>query len=113
MKTDFTYLKNMSGDNEEVMKEMIGIFIEQVNEISEGMVLALEEKDWLSLSRLAHKAKSSVAIMGMSEMEAELKRLEKKAGEGKEVNTYNTLVNKFKVDCDIAIDELKAFAKIK
>ena len=113
MKTDLTYLKSMSGGNEEVVKEMIGIFIDQVHEISEGMALALKEEDWLSLSRLAHKAKSSVAIMGMLEMEAELKRLEHIAGEGKEVITFKTLVDKFNVDCHIAIDELKAFAKIK
>jgi HPt (histidine-containing phosphotransfer) domain-containing protein len=113
MMTDLTYLKNMSGGNEEVVKEMIGIFIEQVNEISNDMILAVKEEDWLSLSRLAHKAKSSVAIMGMSELETELKRLERIAGEGKEVETFKTLVEKFTGDSRIAIEELKSFAKNK
>jgi HPt (histidine-containing phosphotransfer) domain-containing protein len=113
MITDLTYLKNMSGGNEAVIKEMIGIFIEQVDEISSEMFLALKEGDWLSLSRLAHKAKSSVAIMGMTEMEAELKRLERIAGEGKEIDAFKKLVEKFNTDSHIAIDELKDYAKIK
>ncbi len=102
----------MSGGNNEVMKEMIDIFIEQVDEISNNMYLALKEKDWLSLSRLAHKAKSSVAIMGMSELEGELKKLERIAGEGKEVDTFKSLVEKFNEDSRIAVEELKNFAKI-
>jgi HPt (histidine-containing phosphotransfer) domain-containing protein len=111
MMTDLTYLKNMSGGNQAVMKEMIGIFIEQVNEISNEMLLALKEEDWLSLSRLAHKAKSSVAIMGMTEMESELKRLERIAGEGKEIEEFKKLVEKFNADSHIAIKELENFTK--
>jgi HPt (histidine-containing phosphotransfer) domain-containing protein len=113
MKTNLTYLKNMSGGNEEVIKEMIGIFIEQVVEIDHDMSQALKEKDWLSLSRLAHKAKSSVAIMGMSELEGDLKKLERIAGEGKEIDVFKELVEKFNTDSRIAIEELKSFTKVK
>jgi HPt (histidine-containing phosphotransfer) domain-containing protein len=113
MITDLTYLKNMAGGNEEVIKEMIGIFNEQVAELSRDMMLAMKEEDWLSLSRLAHKAKSSVAIMGMSELAGDLKKLERIAGEGKEITVFKTLVEKFNTDSQIAIEELKNFAKVK
>jgi HPt (histidine-containing phosphotransfer) domain-containing protein len=113
MMTDLTYLKNMAGGNEEVIKEMIGIFNEQVAELSCDMMLAMKEEDWLSLSRLAHKAKSSVAIMGMSELAGDLKKLERIAGEGKEIAVFKTLVEKFNADSQIAIEELKNFAKVK
>lgn len=109
MKTDLTYLKNMSGGNKEVMKEMIDIFCEQVKEISENMFQSLSDNDWLSLSRLAHKAKSSVAIMGMAEMENDLKKLEHYAAEQKEVDIYKSLVEKFDAECKIAIGELKNY----
>jgi HPt (histidine-containing phosphotransfer) domain-containing protein len=109
MKTDLTYLTNMSGGNKSVMKEMIDIFCEQVKEISDNMNVSLAESDWLSLSRLAHKAKSSVAIMGMAEMESDLKKLERYAAEQKDVHTYKGLVEKFDSECKVAIEELKDF----
>jgi len=106
MKTDLTYLKSMSGDSFAVIKEMIDIFAEQVVEISEEMNDALNSKDWLRLSKLAHKAKSSVAIMGMNDMALSLKRLELSAGEGKEPEIYSEIVNQFKIDCSEATVEL-------
>jgi HPt (histidine-containing phosphotransfer) domain-containing protein len=107
MKTDLTYLKQMSGGSEETVTEMIGLFIEQVQEISNDMVVALDKKDWNVLSKLAHKAKSSVSIMGMLELADELKKLEMNAGEGKNVETYKKTVEKFVNDCKIAEKELK------
>lgn len=109
MKTNLTYLTNMSGGNQKVMKEMIDIFCEQVKEISDNMYVSLSENDWLSLSRLAHKAKSSVAIMGMAEMENDLKKLERNAAEQKDVHNYKSLVEKFDSECKIAIEELKNY----
>ncbi len=109
MKTNLTYLKTLSGGNVTVLREMIDLFIEQIKEILEGMNKSLEKQDWLSLSQLAHKAKSSVAIMGMSELEEELRNLELLSSEKKEENTYNSRVEKFSKECKLAIEELNIF----
>jgi len=109
MKTNLTYLKNMSGGNPEVIREMIGLFIEQVQEISEAMLQSLELKDWVSLSKLAHKAKSSVSIMGMNDLAEKLKYLEHSAFEEKDIDSYQPIVNQFMVDCSDAIEELKNY----
>lgn len=106
MKTDLTYLRNMSGGNEEVVKEMVGIFIEQVKEISDGMHQAVADKEWVALSKIAHKAKSSVAVMGMKDLSEELKRLEHTAAEGKDIEEYKGIVAQFDSDCKVAIQEL-------
>lgn len=109
MKTNLTYLQDMAGGNSKVMQEMIEIFIEQIKDIIEGMNRAMEKKDWTNLSKLAHKAKSSVAIMGMGELEGELKILELLAADREEEETYKSRVESFKKDCAIAFEELKNY----
>jgi HPt (histidine-containing phosphotransfer) domain-containing protein len=112
MKTNLTYLKGMSGDNFEIIKEMIGIFIEQVQEMSETMNSCLNNKDWTTLGKLAHKAKSSVSIMGMEELATKLKELEHSAAEGKDIENYAVIVQKFESDCAEAIGELNTFINV-
>ena len=113
MKTDLTYLKGMAGGNVEVVKEMVGLFIEQVAEVSEEMTVCLGNKDWLHLSKLAHKAKSSVSIMGMNELALDLKKLEYNASQGIEQESYTNIVYKFISDCSEAIEELKSYITVK
>lgn len=111
MKTDLTYLKGMSNGNIDVIKELVDIFVEQVNEISDEMTKALSEKKYVILSKLAHKAKSSVSIMGMNDLAQDLKRLELLAAESKEIEIYQSIVDKFKADCAIAVSELSTYIK--
>ena len=112
MVTDLTYLTNMAGGNPEIVKEMIQIFIDQAQEYIVEMRKFLDDKDYLSLGRLAHKSKSSVAIMGMNDLASELKTLELLAKEGKEPEKYPIMVENFESQCNAAIIELNE-SKIK
>ena len=109
MKTDLNYLKNMSGGAFEIMKEMIDLFIEQVAEISEEMRTAYDKKDWIILGKLAHKAKSSVSIMGMTDLAISLKNLEHAAAEGINIESYKPIVDQFVSDCSDAVEELTKY----
>ncbi len=112
MVTDLTYLTSMAGGNPEIIKEMIQIFIEQVEEYIKEMHKYLDEKDYISLGKLAHKSKSSVAIMGMNDLATELKTLELLAKESKEPEKYSMMVENFESQCKTAISELQE-SKIK
>ena len=107
MITDLTYLTNMAGGNTGIVKEMIGIFIEQVQEYIVDMQRHLAEKDYISMGRLAHKAKSSVAIMGMTELAADLKILELISKESVDIEKYPDFVTRFVSQCQLAIVELQ------
>ena len=107
--TDLTYLKSMSGGSKELIQEMVDIFISQVEEFSEGMDNYLNNKDWDNLGKLAHKAKSSVAIMGMEKLANDLKRLELLTLEEKEIEIYPEIISKFKNECREAVTELNDF----
>jgi HPt (histidine-containing phosphotransfer) domain-containing protein len=106
MKTDLSYLREMSGGNKELILEMIGIFKEQVIEFAEEMDKHLNNKEYELLGKLAHKAKSSVSIMGMQDLARDLKNLENLAGEGKKTETYAGIVHKFRQETVDATEEL-------
>ena len=106
MITDLDYLKTMSGGDDKFIREMIDIFREQVGEYCQMMPDLLQKKDYLNLSKLAHKAKSSVAVMGMSDVADLLKKLEILTHEGKEADRYESMVNEFIDKSQAAVEEL-------
>jgi HPt (histidine-containing phosphotransfer) domain-containing protein len=107
MVTDLTYLNNMAGGAPEIIKEMITIFLDQANEYIQDMPKLLEEKNYMALGKLAHKAKSSVSIMGMNDLATELKSLELLTKEEKDVETYPNYVKNFIAVCSQGMQELK------
>ena len=111
MKTDLTYLREMSGGNTELVLEMIGIFRNQVVEFATEMEDLLKKKQYELLGKLAHKAKSSVAIMGLNELASDLKQLENNARESKNPESYPELIEKFKRETAEAVKELNIVAK--
>lgn len=109
MKTDLRYLEEMTEGDRALIKELIGIFSTQVEEYSLQLQVLLDENNWSELSKLAHKAKSSVAIMGMNELAGKLKSLEVLAGEGNDTDSFQELVDAFKSDSAIAVKELRKY----
>lgn len=100
------YLDSVSGEDNNIMSEIICIFKEQVPQMLQEMKKLFNEKNYYSLGLLAHKAKSSVAIMGMDELAALLKSFETEAKEGKETDKYEYYINRFEKDTSEAMLEL-------
>jgi len=107
MITDLEYLKTMSGGDAAFIREMIDLFREQVDEYKQQMPELLKKKDYDNLSKMAHKAKSSVAVMGMKNVADQLKDLEILAQKGDEVDRYESLVNEFLRQIELAVLELE------
>lgn len=107
MITDLNYLKTMSGGDAKFIREMIDLFREQIDEYKSIMPELLQKKDYDGLSKIAHKAKSSVAVMGMSQMAELLKELEIITHDEKEVERYEPLVTHFLEQSELAITELE------
>ena len=98
----------MSGGDSKFIQEMIDLFHEQIEEYKKYMPELLHNKDYDSLSKMAHKAKSSVAVMGMNEVADLLKELEILAHEEKEVDRYESMVHEFLEQSQLAIKELES-----
>ena len=104
---DLSYVKTMAGDSLELVNEMINIFISQVPDFVSEMKSYHEDEDWSSLGLVAHKAKSSLAVMGMEKQANLLKELEIKSKDGIDKDQYSSYIESFENDCKIAIIELQ------
>lgn len=107
MKVDLSYLREMSGGNKELILEMISIFAAQVKEFGDEMDSLFRSEQYEALGKLAHKAKSSVSIMGLNDLAARLKELENSAEERKNIHTYEETIESFKKVTEEAVKELE------
>ncbi len=74
---DLTYLEGVADGDQDIIKELVQIFVDQLPEFREGFEEGLNKKDWISIAAVAHKAKSSVVSMGMKDLgNTDLKNLE-------------------------------------
>jgi HPt (histidine-containing phosphotransfer) domain-containing protein len=101
------YLDSIAGDDPQIIEEIVNMFKDQSAEIFEEMKVLHSKKDYMMLGMLAHKAKSSVAIMGMNELAAMLKTFELSAKDGKDSELYESYITKFGTDTRAAISELE------
>jgi len=97
----------MSGGDSKFIREMIELFREQIDEYKLLMPELLQKKKYDELSKMAHKAKSSVAVMGMAEVAEILKQLEILAQGGKEVEQYGAMIDEFLEQSQQALKELE------
>ncbi len=104
IKTD--YLEMVASGDNELVKELVIMFREQVTEMYSEMKTHLTNKDYQALGLLAHKAKTSVAIMGMDDLAEILKNFELQAKEGKDPQEYESYIDRFGDDTKSALVEL-------
>jgi len=98
----------MSGGDSKFIREMISLFRDQIEEYKSIMPELLHKKDYDGLSKVAHKAKSSVAVMGMDEVAELLKELEILTHDQREVERYESLITHFLEQSELAIIELES-----
>ncbi len=106
MITDLSYLKSLAGTDTSFIRDMIDIFVEQIEEYETGMSELLKNSDYENLSKLAHKAKSSVSVMGMKSDADILQELELLAKTGDRAVEYENMIATFLKNSHIAIREL-------
>ncbi|MGE5418926.1 MAG: Hpt domain-containing protein [Chloroflexota bacterium] len=105
------YLENVAGGDLEMIREIVGMFREQSDEAYSQMLSLLEAKDYNNLGLLAHKVKSSVAIMGMSDLATMLKKFELNAREGKDTGSYKSYIERYRDETGQALQELDVLIK--
>jgi HPt (histidine-containing phosphotransfer) domain-containing protein len=109
IKTD--YLEMVAGGDNELLKELIAMFRDQVSEFNTTMNTLFRERNYQALGNLAHKAKSSVAIMGMDSLANMLKAFELQALDGKNAEMYESYILRFENDTRCALEELDSLTK--
>jgi HPt (histidine-containing phosphotransfer) domain-containing protein len=100
------YLDSIANGDNELIREIVDMFRDQSAEIYIEMKALLDRKEYLALGLLAHKAKSSVAIMGMADLATLLKTFELNARESIGINDYESYIARYSNDTEEAIKEL-------
>jgi len=103
---DFTYLRNVSGNNEEFIREMILTFVQTIPPILMEMNISVAEKDWTKLSRLAHQIKPSLALMGMNELRSKVVYIEENGKAKSNLQELPFVTNIFINRCEEIIPQL-------
>jgi HPt (histidine-containing phosphotransfer) domain-containing protein len=107
IKTD--YLESVTGGDPEIIHEIVALFKEQSVEIFNEMTSLYSESNYNALGLLAHKAKSSVSIMGIENLSNMLKTFEIQARAGEESHLYPSYIRRFREETDAAVLELEDF----
>lgn len=100
------YLDSVSGGDPEITREIVNLFKEQSVEIWSEMRSLFQSRKYRLLGLLAHKAKSSVSIMGMNDLALMLKTFELQAREEREQHLYESYIERFQAETRAAITEL-------
>ncbi|HNW99859.1 MAG TPA: Hpt domain-containing protein [Candidatus Cloacimonadota bacterium] len=70
------YLLESVGDDEELIREILDMFLQDTQDELEKMQLAVAEERWTDVARIAHRMKSSMLNLGLEEISQELLSIE-------------------------------------
>lgn len=105
------YIEEVCDNSHDLIREMAGIFRDQMSEFRDEMKKLHDNEEYYELGLLAHKAKSSIAIMGMDDLTHKLKELELNTKEGVKPETYPLLIDEFTRQTEEALKELDSYLK--
>jgi HPt (histidine-containing phosphotransfer) domain-containing protein len=103
------YLESVTGGEISIITELVNMFKEQVVEIYTEMESLYSQHEYRQLGLLAHKAKSSVAIMGMSALADMLTDFELTANARENIEMYESYIKTFPDDTKAAVIELNEY----
>ncbi|MFO7878979.1 MAG: Hpt domain-containing protein [Bacteroidota bacterium] len=102
-------LNKRTGYDPEVMREMFEYFSDSYTEYFDVFQKAIEEEDWKRLSETAHRAKSSVAIMGMESIRQDFNELELLAEKGQETGHYKSRIDDLRKRVEMAVRQIQEY----
>jgi PAS domain S-box-containing protein len=103
---NLNYLKEVSGNNQDFIHEMVNTFITTLPQTLEELADAIAVSDWGKVSRLAHQIKPSFTLMGLDSLRTKVVQIEDSAKMRTKLDLMPDLVDDFVRHCNYAIEEL-------
>jgi CheY-like chemotaxis protein len=103
---NLAYLRSVSGNNEEFIREMVLTFIQTIPQVLEDMKTAMEGHDWIKLSRLAHQIKPSFILMGLDSLRSDIVFIEENSKQETNLVEVERIANDFIDQCYSMLPEL-------
>ncbi len=89
------YLNSIGEGDSNFLNELVVIFKQQMPILNNQLKEALKNKNYKELGAIAHKAKSSIAMLGVKELVDDLEKLEINAKDSIDIESYPYIVEKF------------------
>lgn len=100
------YLRSVSGNNEEFIREMVLTFTQTIPPVLDEMTTALKGKDWERLARMAHQIKPSFTLMGLTPLRSSILFIEENSKLVTKLDELPDVVKDFVSQCKIVLPEL-------
>jgi CheY-like chemotaxis protein len=91
---DLSMVEAISGGDRSFINKMLHLFIQTVPVTLNEMHVAAGAGEWVTLSKLAHKLKSTIDSMGIKELNQDVRNVEANAKSGQEVEELPALVTR-------------------
>ncbi len=104
---DLSYLKDISDNDEEFVKEMIQSFMENSPLMIAQIKQSAAKQDWEEVGKIAHKIKPSIVFMGINSIKDVVETIESNGMKHKNVDQIPDLIKKLEAACIQANEELK------
>ncbi len=104
---DLSYLKDISDNDEEFVKEMIQSFMENSPLMITQIKKAADNLDWEEVGKIAHKIKPSIVFMGINSIKDVVETIESNGLKNKNTDKIPSLIEKLEAACIQANEELK------
>jgi signal transduction histidine kinase/HPt (histidine-containing phosphotransfer) domain-containing protein len=113
-KINLTYLKQVAGDNQEFIIQMIEMFLQKTPEGLQEMEKKFKEQNWEDVRNIAHRLKPTYTYVGLGEIHKILAQIEKCCQAKENIDTVPQLMQKVETQSAIAFAELnKELKKLK
>jgi HPt (histidine-containing phosphotransfer) domain-containing protein len=104
---DLELIHKMCRGDEEKIRKMVEVFIDQISQSLQEINEAYSEEDYIRIEKLAHKIKPTLTYFGTSTLENELLCLEELAIKKAELSELELKIISFKNLTEEVVDKMK------
>ncbi|MEO0468302.1 MAG: Hpt domain-containing protein [Bacteroidota bacterium] len=104
---DLSQLRLLSGDDDEFTIDILESIQEESPEAASAMSSLLAEQDMNKLGATAHRFKSTVNVLGNTNMNGLLKDIENNATDGGSLEDLQGMVQSFQQMCDLMLESIQ------
>jgi len=105
--TNLDYLKKLSNNDDQFIRELVKSFIEKTPQLLDEMQVSLSKKDWTQVGLLAHKLKPNLAFMGIDSLKQLTLDVEHNGKDASNLEHLASDVDTLISKCQAAINELE------
>jgi CheY-like chemotaxis protein len=104
---NLNHLRNVSGNNEAFVKEMVETFIKTIPVSMKAIEAALVQSDWSGIARHVHQIKPSLGLLGINTLKEEAMYIEEYSSTKSNTDILPKMIRQFNSNCHEVVSDLK------